>query len=382
MAADRTWHFITCEYPPQIGGVADFAHTVARELAHAGQPVHVWSPPPAAGGDGVTVHEVTGGYRASGLAALDAALDALPPPRRVFVHWVPHGYGCKSLNVPFCLWVRRRARRGDEVELMVHEPFLAFEGRRLRQNVGAVVHRAMLRLLLGVAQRVWVSTPSFIPDVRRFSPRGAPEGRWLPVPSPVAPVDDPNGVRTLRAEFAREGPLVGYFGTCSPVIAARLAAVIEQLVLRRPDLRVALIGRGTAAFLQDLMARRRVPPGAVLASGERPYAEISLLLQACDVFVQPYHDGVSVRRTTLMGLLEHGCAVVTSAGLRTEPFWFETDWARVTPPADPKAMAEAAVRLLDNDEERSELGARARAAYGRHFCVRRTLAALMVGSNA
>ena len=36
-------------------------------------------------------------------------------PRRLFVQWVPHGFGYKSLNMPFCLWVWRRARGGDSV---------------------------------------------------------------------------------------------------------------------------------------------------------------------------------------------------------------------------------------------------------------------------
>src|SRR5579883_195141 len=53
------WHLITCEYPPQIGGVSDYTFLMARELARAGEEVHVWCG--AASGDypespGVSVH--------------------------------------------------------------------------------------------------------------------------------------------------------------------------------------------------------------------------------------------------------------------------------------------------------------------------------------
>ncbi len=165
------WHFVSPESPPQIGGVADFTRVMATALAATGRQVHVWSPAPADEMAGVRVHPLEGGYAARHLGAIGRALDKCETPRRLFVQWVPHGFGYKSLNLPFCLWVWRRARGGDSVHVMVHEPYLPFESRRLRQNVGAIVHRLMLMALLRAADRVWVSTPSFVPMVRRFGPR-------------------------------------------------------------------------------------------------------------------------------------------------------------------------------------------------------------------
>ena len=45
------------------------------------------------------------------------------------MQWVPHGFGYRSMNLGFCLWLRPRARSGDQVELMVHEPYLEFSWR-------------------------------------------------------------------------------------------------------------------------------------------------------------------------------------------------------------------------------------------------------------
>ena len=36
-------HFVTCEYPPRVGGVADYTAALARELARRGERVHVWT---------------------------------------------------------------------------------------------------------------------------------------------------------------------------------------------------------------------------------------------------------------------------------------------------------------------------------------------------
>lgn len=372
------WHVITCEYPPQIGGVADFSRTVASALSSAGEVVHVWSPAPADGSDdAVVVHPLEGGYRVTALGELDRALDAHPAPRRLFVQWVPHGYGYKSLNVPFCLWVRRRARQGDIVDLMVHEPYLPFDARRVRQNVGAAVHRGMLKMLVGAATRVWVSTPSFLPAVRRLGPRRILDYWWLPIPSPVAPVQDAAAVASRRADFGPGRPLVGFFGTANPLVSRLLGEVLEGIRVRRPDAGFVLLGTGTDTFAEALIRSRPALAPSIIASGTQSAREASLLMQCCDLFVQPYPDGASTRRTTLMALLQHGRPVVTNVGSRTESFWPESGSVRLVPEADASALADAVASLMDNPAERARLAEQARSIYRSRFDVTRTLAALL-----
>ena len=372
--AGVTWHLITCEFPPRVGGVADFTRILAEALAVTST-VHVWAPAPARNETSAVVHELPGGFALTGLAPLDSALESCAAPRRLFVQWVPHGYGYKSLNLPFCLWVRHRARRGDDVHLMVHEPFLPFDLGRMRQNVGALVHRLMLRILLGAASRVWVSTPSFDDDVRGVAPR-AMATTWLPVPSPVPPVVAPDAVGRLRRELAGSSPVVGHFGTCHALVAPLLSRVFTQLAASRPDLRFVLAGRESDAFAARLAASGRIAGDAIVASGKRSADEVSRLIQCCDVFVQPYHDGVSTRRTTLMALLEHGSAVVTTAGPRTEALWTSSNALVLRPGNDALALATAVLELIDDPSKRELLCARARALYRSEFDVPHLLRAL------
>lgn len=362
-------HIITCEFPPQTGGVSDFCREIAAGLASRGTDVHVWSPAPAGPSPAITVHALAAGYSAGGLRALSKALDAQPAPRRLFVQWVPHGYGYKSLNLPFCLWVWNRSRRGDDVQLMVHEPFLPFALTRFRQSAGAVAHRLMLMVLLRAAGRVFVSTPSFVPRIRPFGPSGM-SCTWLPIPSPVPGRVDAALVPERREGLAGAAPVVGYFGTSSPLVAEVLAAVLRGVVERRPGVKLLLVGRGTDA-LAAALGRYAETVAAVVAHGERPAAEVAALLRCCDVFVQPYPDGVTARRTTLMALLDHGCAVVASASDQTEPWW---DGAlELTPVGDVRRMVDAAVALLDSPERRARLSAAARRMYAERFAVDRAL---------
>src|SRR5262245_38037318 len=102
--ADRMWHVITCEYPPQIGGVSDCAAAISAGLGMTGHNVQVWCPPAgpgsalAATGD---VHRELGSFARADWRRLDGLLDRFPAPRRLLVHWVPHGYGYRSMNLGF-----------------------------------------------------------------------------------------------------------------------------------------------------------------------------------------------------------------------------------------------------------------------------------------
>src|SRR5690348_241044 len=109
MPRDR-WHFITGEYPPTPGGVADYTALLAAALAEAGAEVHVWTSlgnGMEATAGGVTVHRLVGGWSPAELVRLDEALDAFETPRRLLVQYAPGVWGYKGLNLGFCRWLVR-----------------------------------------------------------------------------------------------------------------------------------------------------------------------------------------------------------------------------------------------------------------------------------
>lgn len=377
------FHIITGEYPPTIGGVADYTASVAHALAAGGANVHVWCPgagaPVTESASGVTVRRALGTLDRRSLAAAGIALDACPAPRRILLQWVPHAFGFKSVNLGFCRWILQRARRhGDYVEVMVHEPGLGFREGGLRHDAVAALHRLMAAVLLQAATRVWVSIPAWVDRWRPFRFGRAVEFHWLPIPSTVPVLPDSAKRRDVRERFAPRGEaLIGHFGSHGPQFLALWSALVPDLLSRCPSDQLMLLGAGSVRLREALVDRYPALRERIHAAGVLSVHELSPFIMACDVLVQPYPDGVSTRRSSAMAGLAHGVAVVTSVGFLSEDFWMGSGAAALAPSGDMPAMASAVHRLLDDAETRQEIAATGYALYEQRFALAHTISALL-----
>jgi glycosyltransferase involved in cell wall biosynthesis len=374
-------HLITSEYPPQPGGVSDYTHLVATGLAAAGDEVHIWCPP--AQGEtpsvsGVFVHRELGRFTPADLRRAGTLLDQFSAPSRLLVQWVPHGYGYLSMNLPFCLWLRKRAvRHRDLVEVMVHEPYLNFGEGSWKQNGVAAAHRLMTIVLLNAARRIWMSIPAWEARLRPYALGRRLQFCWLPVASNIPVVDDPAGVKSIRERYARAGGLiVGHFGTCDRHITELLLKSLPALLRDCAKQTVLLIGRGSEPVRDELIRREPDLADRVYATNELNPASLSLHISACDLMIQPYIDGVSSRRTSVMAALSHGIPIVTTSGTLTEALWDESRAVALVPVGDVTAMVEATRRLLSDAAARTTLSKGAKALYEERFEVKRIISAL------
>ncbi|MBI3450694.1 MAG: glycosyltransferase family 4 protein [Acidobacteria bacterium] len=297
-----SWHFITGEYPPQVGGVSDYCARHAEALAGRGHEVHVWAPPAKSGGPdpaGVTVHRLPDRFGPAGLVYLGEGLDALPPPRRLFVQYVANAFGSRAMNLRFCLWLSRR-----------------------REN------------------RVWVM------------------------------------LARERATGGRPGLLVGHFGTFHPLVTPPLFEILPLVLRRDAARRCLLIGRGGERFASELAGRAPDLADRIAITGSLPVDEVASHVRACDVMIQPYADGVTTRRGTLMASLALGVPIVTNLGPLSEPIWVGSDVLSVAADPRPASIVAAAERLLSRPETWEDRGRRGKAFYEERFSLARSLVTL------
>jgi glycosyltransferase involved in cell wall biosynthesis len=285
-------------------------------------------------------------------------------------------YGWKAMNVPFCGWLL--GRRSLRPWVMFHEVAFPCAWRQpLRHNVLGAVNRVMAGLVLRAAERVFVSTPAWGPLLRRLGPRREPP-TWLPVPSNVALDAAPEAVVAVRDRVApAPGAIVfGHFGTYAPAVAGALTAALPPLLGADSRRAALLIGRGSQQFTRGLLDARPELAGRLHAAGEVTAAEAAAHLRACDLLLQPYPDGVTGRRGTVMAGLALGLPLVTTHGESTEPLWGEQGYALTVPADDPAAFVAAVERLAADPDARRKLGERGRAGYQARFRIEHTVQAL------
>ena len=346
------WHVLAPEYPPGCGGVGEYTALVENALRQAGDVVHVWHP-----------RALPDHFGPAARRTIEAALAR--EPGIVLVQYVPSGFGLRGMNLPFCLWLRRLHRRGNaDVRIMFHEPFFYFSAERPWRNVLALVQRVMAAVLLRAGSRIYYSTETW---KRRLAPYGPQQHvDVLPIPSTipvdVAPSPDARSAPALR---------VGHFGTYGDHVAGELLPAIHAILLGQPGARVLLAGRGARTFASRIDAALQARIDVCDATdGDR----IASALRSCDVLLQPYPDGVTTRRTSMMAALTTGIPVVTSNGPLTERVWRDSGAVALAPPADPGALAGAVAALAADPAARAALGARGRRLYDDQFALPVTLA--------
>ncbi|HET6841838.1 MAG TPA: glycosyltransferase family 4 protein [Candidatus Angelobacter sp.] len=363
------WHLITCEFPPQIGGVGDYSFVIAKELARSGDEVHVWCGSVA--GDapecpGVSVHRVMGGFSLRDLWHAGKLMDEFPGPRRLFVQWVPHGYGYRAMNIFFCLWIWLRARmKHDQVQIMFHEVWLSF-GINWKANIAAAAHRVMIALLKRAAEKIWISGEAW----RKFLPGAAAPIGWLPVPSNITPETSPERIREVRARCqAGSAQLIGHFGIGNLLVENLLHAAVPAILRASPSALFLLIGKGGEKLAMEMHRRYPDLSQRVFFTGVLPSTEISACIAACDLLIQPYADGISTRRTAAMAVLASGRPLLTTSGHSTEPFWRESGKLAIVPAQDTEAFTARAIELLKNKSERERMACAGKELYRAVFDV-------------
>jgi glycosyltransferase involved in cell wall biosynthesis len=372
------WHIITSEYPPDVGGVSDYTRQVAEGLARMGDEVHVWCPRAGDSGrhPGLHLHPELGSIRRRDLRHLDDRLASFEAPRRLLVQWVPHGFGYHSMNVRFCLWLAQRAWSGDHVELMVHEPYLEFRRGPLRHAVMACVHRLMTIVLLGAARKVWISIPAWERLLRPYALGRNVPMQWLPVPGCVGN-ESVASAAAIRLKYVADGrQLIGHFGSYGPAVTALLFTHLPPIMDGAFTPSLLLLGSGSEQCRDGLVRRYPSWETRVHAAGYVAASDLGAHIAACDLFVQPYPDGITSRRTSAMACLSSGRPVVTTTGHLSEPLWAETGAVAIADVTDSTAFASAVVNLLAHAEARAALGARGQQVYAERFSVTKVIDAL------
>ena len=385
------WCIVTCDYPPIAGGVSDHTWHLAAALAAAGDVVDVWCPPAPTVDDtepeaapeipGVTVHVLPSRFRLGAIALLRRELRALPSDTRVLVQWVPTAYGRRMMNLPLALMLF--ALPGRRLDLYVHELGWNVGREPAHRGLAGVVHHIMTWCAARSSRRVYVTIPEWGARLSLLGMRGLPkdeEATWIPVPSNVPDRADAKRVAELRRDLLRRGKqqrvLVGHFGTYGRFHMELMPHVVTRILDEAGDRTMLLVGRGGEALRHFIVGERPELVERIVATGGLPADDVAMHLAACDLLVQPYDDGASTRRGSLMAGVALGKPTIANRGRSTEELWSAERAIHLTESYAPHALAGAVTKLLADTALRERLAESARRLHAERFAMTHTIAAL------
>lgn len=307
---------------------------------------------------------------------LEHDLNNLRRPFQLLVQYVPQGFGWKGMNLPLALWLW--LRRNEAPWIMFHEVALSRESSTgLLRRAQAVVTELMARATHASAARVFVSTPAWSDQLTQLTGE-EPRAEWLPIPSNVPTEVDALSVAALRTKLLGAGGthVIGHFGVTNHDGARVIIDTIGGLLETDETRRAVLVGRRseqTAALVAKRFPRCR---GRVFGTGTVSLADVALHLAACEVLVQPYPDGATTRRTSLMAGLALGVPVVTTEGALSEKMWRDSGAVFLAARYEAEELIQACNVLLADSDLRQRLGNSGALLYRREFALEHTLASL------
>jgi hypothetical protein len=348
---------------------------VAAGLVERGSSVHVWCPIAEESVDGALhIHRLPDDFGAGTRRVLEEAFTATPG--RIVLEYVPNALGARGANVLFCLWLLRMRQRSMDVRVMFHEPYFYFSWGSPSRNALAAVQRLMAAVLIRASRVAYLSTPAWVGYLR---PWGSSTMIESPIPATVDTTSSVASIERWRAVFAVGDPdamIVGHFGTFGDHMTRELMAVAPAVLRTAARSRFVFVGRGGEAFAAALTARDPALATRVYATGTLSRTDVAAALRACDVMLQPYPDGVTTRRTSVMAALANEVAIVTTDGTLTEAEWRDGA-VRLAPACDALALANATVALLRDPRARAALARGGRRLYDARFALKHTLDALL-----
>jgi len=363
---------ISGEYPPRIGGVADYTCHLAQALARLGHHVSVLT---TANGrsegcameadGGVEIYPDVRDWGVRGAAAIGARVRDLTPDVVNF-QYVPHMYG-RGGFAPGAAVLPLRLRRLSSATIVstVHEIASPWSLKPRRALVAAA-HRLQALLLAIASDRCIVTNQHYARQMRKWTRSGSAVHE-IPVGASIEPVPSSEPERQfLSPTFAMgDGQALGDLSALS--VDKRPEDLIAALSVLGHRAHLTLLG-GLAVdqhrrrWFMDRAAGAGVAERIRWSDALSP-ADLSRGLHALDVYVHTHSAGASTRSTTLASALAHGLPVVAYRGAETSPLFVDGENILLAPRGDVFALIEGVHRLLDSPDLRAHLSRGARDLY-------------------
>jgi glycosyltransferase involved in cell wall biosynthesis len=357
---------IAAALPPQLDGIGDYSARIAEELAkHCSVTVYT--------GDDAAHNPISGcnvvsAFTPQSPASVWQLTDkiAAEKPDWVLLQYNPFSFGRRGWNpyLASAMAAIKKRSPGTRLAVMAHETFVPLSG--FVWYVMGTYQRWQFLQLGRAADLLFLSIEPWAKEFAGWFPK-IPV-RHLPVGSNMPRVEISREEARERLGIAPETFVVGLFGQAH---ISRMLDWIGDTVqsLYRDDSRILLLYIGPHADNVRAVAGD-VP---LIAEGPFPPEEVSRRFAAMDVYLVPFIDGVSTRRTSFMTGLLHGIPTVSTVGYHSDSVLVAEDGkAFLLSAINEREVFQNQVRRLRTETElRMRIGATGERLYRENFTYER-----------
>jgi glycosyltransferase involved in cell wall biosynthesis len=334
---------IVLAYPAHdrpVDGIRDYAEHLVAQL-----------------GDDATLLRPPRGMRLAG-----SLLRALPrgAPAVLIVQYNPFAWGRWGIapSLPLSLGFVRLVRPRTRVVAAFHEAWVPI--RDVRSALIGGWQRAQVRALLSLCHRSFAMTEDLARVLSRVWPRRTVG--HVPVGSNLPDRRSQREETRVSAGYA-DHLVLATFANGHETHLGQHVVRATAAVVAASDRPVALLLLGSGNHLSGSL-----PPDAlVLAPGFLEADRLAEALSGADLFLAPFLDGASTRRTTLMASFQHALPTLTTVTARTDRVLRDADAVDATPADDIDAFVARAVALSVSASDRARLARGGRGLFEREF---------------
>src|SRR5262245_43503422 len=356
---------VTGHVPPVRCGVGDHSIQLAMALVARGDDVCLLTTRDQAGtveGADVLIRNALPSWGPRGMPVFWREIRAARPDV-ILLQWVPFLYSRTGTNVSLPATIAALAARGYAVHVMVHEPWVPFNW--WSYFLTGPVQRLVLGVLVSASRRTSASITPWRDLLQSRFPWRRARIDWVPVGSNIhvaaasrAAVRDAAGIphqSLIVAVFSLHGTAKGF---------AFIERAWRDLARADETSHLVLIGVDATEASRCLPEASRHARCRV--TGPLSAADVSAWLQATDMMLAPFTDGMNSRRTSALAGLAHGVPIVSTRGRLTDPRLF-ADAPLVLSDMDEAAFSREALALAGDEPRRRKLATEAPTFYARNF---------------
>lgn len=348
--------------PPVLDGIGDYTARLACALAPHAHVRILTAQEEATPIQDVEIKEAFSMETRRGTRSLLDAVQA-DPPDWLLLQFNQFSYGQWGLNLHLPLTVRRIASTVPQTRIawMAHEDFVPASN--LKWAVMTVWQRLQFWMLGRFADLIFFSIEPWARQYAAWFPDTPVH--HLPVGSNIPKGDVSRSDAQSQLGIDASTFVAGIFGTLR---GSRLMPFIRQAVTAMHDASSDMIVLYVGPDGDQL--RDELDGLPVRDAGRLPAEDVSLHLQAMDLHLAPFSDGVSTRRGSFMAGIQHGVPSVSTRGKLTDPMLIDAaaDGAfALASTDDPSAFTQHAVALMQDAPRRMRMAEASQQLYENTF---------------